>query len=129
MVQYILRRMLWAIFLFLAVTFVTYVIFFVTPADPARLAAGQGATPAAGGEGGRAAAPERPGLWKQYGLFLKQLVVHQSLGESFVNRRDVNEIVLSAAPVTASLVFGGAVFWLSFCAPGRQSSRRAGRAR
>src|SRR5687768_13185422 len=113
MLQYILRRLLWAIFLFVAVTIVTYVIFFVTPADPARLAAGQGATPA---EVERVASRlhlDEP-LWKQYGIFVKELVVHQSLGESFVNRRDVTDVVLQAAPVTASLVFGGAFFWLLF---------------
>ena len=113
MVQYILRRILWAIFLFAAVTIVTYVIFFVTPADPARLAAGQGATPAEGERVADRLHLNDP-LWKQYGIFVKQLVVHQSLGESFVNRRDVTEVVLQAAPVTASLVFGGAVLWLTF---------------
>ena len=46
MLQYLIRRILWAIVLFIAVTLVTYVIFFITPSDPARLAAGQGATPA-----------------------------------------------------------------------------------
>ena len=113
MVQYILRRLLWAIFLFVAVTVVTYVIFFVTPADPARLAAGQGATPAEVERVADRLHLNDP-LWKQYGIFVKQLVVHQSLGESFVNRRDVTEVVLQAAPVTASLVFGGAVLWLTF---------------
>ena len=113
MVQYILRRLLWAIFLFVAVTIVTYVIFFVTPADPARLAAGQGATPAEVERVAERLHLSDP-LWKQYGIFIKQLVVHQSLGESFVNRRDVTEVVLQAAPVTASLVFGGAVLWLTF---------------
>ena len=113
MVQYILRRLLWAIFLFAAVTVVTYVIFFVTPADPARLAAGQGATPAEVERVADRLHLNDP-LWKQYGIFVKELVVHQSLGESFVNRRDVTEVVLQAAPVTASLVFGGAVLWLTF---------------
>ena len=113
MLQYILRRLLWAIFLFAAVTVVTYVIFFVTPADPARLAAGQGATPAEVERVADRLHLNDP-LWKQYGIFVKQLVVHQSLGESFVNRRDVTEVVLQAAPVTASLVFGGAVLWLTF---------------
>jgi peptide/nickel transport system permease protein len=113
MVQYILRRLLWAIFLFAAVTVVTYVIFFVTPADPARLAAGQGATPAEVERVADRLHLNDP-LWQQYGIFIKELVVHQSLGESFVNRRDVTEVVLQAAPVTASLVFGGAVLWLTF---------------
>ncbi len=45
MFHFLVRRLLWALVLFLAVTVVTYVIFYVTPSDPARLAAGQGASP------------------------------------------------------------------------------------
>jgi len=43
---------------------------------------------------------------------LKRLVVDRSLGKSFVTRQDVNHVVGQAAPVTASLVFGGAILWL-----------------
>ena len=45
MLQYLIRRVLWAVVLFLCVTVVTYVIFFVIPANPAQLAAGKAATP------------------------------------------------------------------------------------
>ena len=45
MARYLIRRLLWALVLFIAVTFVTYVSVFVVPANPARLAAGQSATP------------------------------------------------------------------------------------
>jgi peptide/nickel transport system permease protein len=48
---------------------------------------------------------------------MKQLVIDGSLGRSFVNRQDVNDIVRSAAPVTATLVFGGAVLWLLVSIP------------
>jgi len=44
--RFIARRLMWAVFLFVAVTFITYVIFFVAPNDPAKLAAGKAATPA-----------------------------------------------------------------------------------
>jgi len=56
-------------------------------------------------------------IWKQYVLFLWSLVGHGSLGYSFVNRQPVNAIVGRDAPVTASLVFGGAVFWLALSIP------------
>jgi peptide/nickel transport system permease protein len=116
MLRFIIRRLLWAVFLFFAVTFVTYLIFFVTPADPARLVAGQGASPEEVQRVAERLHLNDP-LWKQYGYFIKQLVVEQSLGESFKTREDVNEIVLRAAPVTASLVFGGAIFWLTLSIP------------
>jgi peptide/nickel transport system permease protein len=112
MLRYLIRRILWAVFLFVVVTFVTFVIFFMTPANPARLLCG-------GDKATREcilSATKYLGLDKpipvQYWRFLKQLVVHQSLGTSFVQRSSVNSIVASAAPVTASLVFGGAVLWL-----------------
>jgi peptide/nickel transport system permease protein len=116
MLRFIIRRLLWAIFLFFAVTFVTYLIFFVTPADPARLVAGQGASPEEVQRVAERLHLNDP-LWKQYGYFIKQLVFEQSLGESFKTREDVNTIVLRAAPVTASLVFGGAIFWLTLSIP------------
>jgi peptide/nickel transport system permease protein len=116
MLRFIIRRLLWAAFLFIVVTFVTYLIFYVTPADPARLVAGQGASPA---EVQKVA--ERlhlnDNIFQQYGYFLKQLVFEQSLGESFKTRQDVNDIIAARAPVTASLVFGGAIFWLTLSIP------------
>jgi peptide/nickel transport system permease protein len=116
MLTYLIRRLLWALFLFFAVTIVTYVIFYVTPSDPARLAAGQGASPTQVQKVADELHLNDP-LWKQYGLFLKQLVVEQSLGTSFVNREDVNDVIARAAPVTASLVFGGAILWLTLSIP------------
>ena len=116
MLRYLIRRVLWAVVLFLAVTVVTYVIFYVTPSDPARLAAGQGATAADVQRVAERLHLDEP-VWEQYGRFLWQLVGEQSLGESFVNRQDVNDIVLRAAPVTAALVFGGAIFWLALSLP------------
>ena len=116
MVQYLIRRLLWAIVLFLAVTVVTYVIFYITPADPARLAAGQGATPEDVQRVAERLHLDEP-VWQQYGRFLWQLVGEQSLGTSFVNREEVNDIVMRGAPVTAALVFGGAIFWLTLSIP------------
>ncbi len=100
----------------IAVTMVTYVIFFMVPANPARLAAGQAATPERVAE-----VEERLGLndpvYVQYVKFLKRLVVERSLGESFVDRRPVNDEIFAAAPVTASLVFGGMFFVLLIAIP------------
>jgi len=42
--RYLIRRLMWAFVLFVAVTVVTYIIFYAIPADPARLACGQRAT-------------------------------------------------------------------------------------
>ena len=47
------------------------------------------------------------------GLHIKE----PSLGRSFTNRQSVNDIVGQAAPVTASLVFGGAIVWMLIALP------------
>ncbi len=116
MLQFLIRRIFWAIFLFLVATIVTYLIFWVIPAHPEALAAGKSATPADIARVKHFLHLDEP-LWRQYLRFLWNLVGHQSLGESYVTRRDINSIIGQDAPVTASLVFGGAVFWLSLSIP------------
>ena len=116
MAQFLIRRIFWAIFLFLVATIITYLIFWVIPSDPAALAAGRSATPADIARVRHFLHLDEP-IWKQYLRFVWQLVRHGSLGQSFVNRQSVDSIIGKDAPVTASLVFGGAVLWLSLSIP------------
>jgi peptide/nickel transport system permease protein len=48
---------------------------------------------------------------------LWNLIAHQDLGRSFANRVSVNYYIKQDAPVTASLVFGAAIFWLAISIP------------
>jgi len=116
MMQFLIRRLFWAIFLFFVATIITYLIFWVIPADPAAIAAGKSAT-AADIERVRHYMHLDEPIWRQYLRFVWILVRHGSLGQSFVNRQPVDTIIGKDAPVTASLVFGGAVFWLSLSIP------------
>jgi len=116
MFRYLVRRILWAIVLFIAVTMVTYVIFYIIPANPARLACGQRATQDCIDRAAKFLGTDRP-IYIQYGKFLKRLVVDHSLGRSFTNRQDVNHVIAEAAPVTASLLFGGVVVWMMLAVP------------
>lgn len=122
MFRYLVRRTLWAIVLFLVIMFVTFVIFFMAPNDPARAVCG--------GDQARPQclelATEKLGLDKpihvQYGKFIGRLLpvsykggLHfktPNLGTSFATSQEINERIVQAAPVTASLVFGGAVLWM-----------------
>jgi peptide/nickel transport system permease protein len=114
--RYLVRRLLWACVLFIAVTFVTYVIFFVIPADPARLLAGKNPTEEQIAKIRHSLGLDQP-VPVQYAKFLKRLVIDRSLGESYSTQESVNDIVKSAAPVTASLVFGGAIVWMLIALP------------
>src|SRR5262245_55930877 len=111
MFQYLVRRILWAIVLFLVITMVSYVIFFIIPADPAKLACGQRASPECIKNASEHLGLNKP-VYYQYYRFLERLVIHHDLGKSYFNRQSVNTTVVNAAPVTASLVFGGAILWM-----------------
>jgi peptide/nickel transport system permease protein len=126
MLRYLVRRFLWAVVLFLAVTLVTYVIFFIIPANPAKLVCGRSCGPKDIARAEHFLGIDKP-VYIQYKRFLERLMPISftapphfktpSLGKSFTTRRDVNQVVLRAAPVTASLIFGGAVLWLLIALP------------
>jgi peptide/nickel transport system permease protein len=114
--RFLIRRVFWAIFLVFAVTVVTYAIFFLLPTDPARLAAGRGASLDSIERVRRLLHLDEP-VWKQYGRFVWNLIAHQSLGTSFINRASVKTMIENGLPVTASLVVGGAILYLTVSIP------------
>jgi len=116
MIRYLIRRVLWACVLFIVITMVSYVIFFIIPVNPAALACGQRATADCIENAKKNLKLDAP-VYEQYGNFLWQLVGHQNLGKSYFNRQSVNETVMNAAPVTASLVLGGAILWMLIALP------------
>ncbi len=116
MTKFVVHRLFWAVFLFFVATVITYLIFWVIPTDPAALAAGKSATPADIARVRHFLHLDEP-LWRQYLRFLWNLVGHGSLGTSFVNRQSVDSMIAKDAPVTASLVFGAAIVWLTLSIP------------
>jgi peptide/nickel transport system permease protein len=104
------------------ITFVTFVIFFMAPNNPARAVCG--------GDQARPdcirLATEKLGLdkpiYEQYRRFIGRLMpvgygggLHlktPSLGTAYATSEELNQTIIKAAPVTASLVIGGAVLWM-----------------
>ena len=126
MYRYLIRRLLWAGVLFLSVTVVSYIIFFLVPAEPARLIAGPQAPPDQVERVRKQMGLDDP-VVVQYGRFLGAMMPVSfdggfhlkapSLGRSYATRQPVTEIIKDAAPVTASLVFGGAILWMLIAVP------------
>jgi peptide/nickel transport system permease protein len=114
--RYLIRRVGWAIALFFAATFATFLIFYVVPEDPARVVAGRSATPAQVAEARHYIGTDRP-IVVQYYRFIKRITVDRSLGQSFITRQSVNGTVFAAARKTASIVIGGAILWLIVSIP------------
>lgn len=121
MLAYVIRRLLWAGVLVVAMTFVTFVILFKIPNDPARFLV-PNQNPA---EYQLEAARKKLGVdqpfFVQYGRFLWR-VAHLDLGYSYasIGQRDpvpVTQELRDAIPVTASLLVGAAVLWLVIAIP------------
>ncbi len=124
--RYLIRRLLWAVVLFWAVTVVSYVLFYIIPADPAKQACGQACTQQDVKRVAHRLGVDRP-IYVQYGKFVGRLMPFSfrggphfktpSLGDSYYNRQPVNTLVLQAAPVTATLIFGAVIVWLLMSIP------------
>jgi peptide/nickel transport system permease protein len=112
MLAYLVRRILWAGVLFLAITAVTYILFFVLPVQRQQAVR---RTEFAATDVRQELNINGP-VYEEYAKFLSR-TVHGNLGYSFVNRQSVNQILGAAAPVTAWLVLGGAFLWLLVAIP------------
>jgi peptide/nickel transport system permease protein len=100
--------------MFLAVTVVTFIIFFVIPSEDDQASLGRG-----GADVDVRTTVQIDGpLYKEYAEFLQRIVTQGSLGNSWVMRgQEVNDILVRAAPVTLSLVLGGALLWMLIAIP------------
>ena len=71
--RYIIRRLLWVVFVLLVISFITYFIFFkLPPGDPATRFAGKQPTPALVEEVKKQFGLDKPFI-VQYGLFVKRV--------------------------------------------------------
>jgi peptide/nickel transport system permease protein len=112
MLTYLVRRLLWGVVLFLAITVVTYILFFVLPVQRQQAVR---RTEFAATDVRQELRINGP-VYEEYAKFLSR-TVHGDLGHSFVNRESVTQILREAAPVTAWLVLGGAFLWLLVAIP------------
>jgi peptide/nickel transport system permease protein len=112
--SFLLRRFAWMVVMFLSTTVVTFVIFFVIPSEDDQASLGQGGSDV----DVRTAVQIDGPLYEEYFEFLRKIATAGSLGESWVLRgQEVNELLVRAAPVTLSLVLGGAILWLLIAVP------------
>jgi peptide/nickel transport system permease protein len=110
---YVARRLAAAVLILLGVSFVTFLLIYILPADPARQIAGRAATPDTVASIRAQLGLDQPFL-VQYGRYLGGLV-QGDLGRSYLQRSEVSELirarlpaslVLMAAAIFAELVLG-----------------------
>ena len=108
---YALRRLAGAIATVVAVSFVTFAIFFWAPSDPAARLAGKDASMEDIRRVRRHYGLDRP-WWEQYGRFVGR-AVRGDLGTSYLSKEPVADSIVAALPVTVSLTAGAALLWCS----------------
>lgn len=125
MIRYFLSRLAFgALVLFLLSIFV-FVLFYVSPSDPARIIAGDKATEALMQQIRVNLGLDKPML-QQYFMFLGNLL-QGDLGFSYRSNLPVGDLLVRRIPVTMSLVFGAVVLWLAIGIPiGIASAKRPG---
>jgi len=110
MLRFLAHRLLLGLVVLWIVSVAVFVLFFVTPHDPARLIAGRLATPQTVALVNHRHGLDRP-LPDQYGGFVWR-ALHGDLGYSYYSSAPVRQLLASRLPVTVSLVLGAAVLWL-----------------
>lgn len=113
MLAFVVRRLLWAGLLGVAITLITFLLFFVVP----------GERPSGPGQHGLIepslqAQFDLHGSWPvQYLGFLRHVVLEGDVGMSRVSGIPATQAIAQALPVTASLVIGGTILWLLLAFP------------
>jgi peptide/nickel transport system permease protein len=116
--RYIIRRLLWAIVLLFAASFITFLVFYIFPAsDPALVRAGKQPTPELVETIRHNLGLDKP-WYHQYARYMGDLITKGSFGESYVGSREpVRNELFSRFPTTAYLAVGAAVVWLAMGIP------------
>lgn len=105
MASYLIRRLVQAALILLGVSFITFVLLFVLPADPVRQIAGRSAT-AETVENIRVQLGLDQPFLVQYGRFLAGLL-QGDLGRSYLQKTEVAALIWSRLPATLMLMAAG----------------------
>ncbi|MGH3705340.1 MAG: ABC transporter permease [Agromyces sp.] len=115
MTRFILSRIAFGVLVLFLLSVFVFMLFYVSPSDPARIIAGDKATEELMAQIRANLGLDRP-ITEQYAAFVGNLL-QGDLGYSYRSSMPVSELVVSRIPVTMSLVFGGMVFWLAIGIP------------
>lgn len=105
MAGYFLRRIVQAVLILLGVSFITFFLLYVLPADPVRQIAGRSATAATVENIRQQLGLDQPFI-VQYGRYLAGLV-QGDLGRSYLQKTEVAELIASRLPATLQLMLAG----------------------
>ena len=102
MLAYIVRRLIQSALILLGVSFITFVLLYVLPADPVRQIAGRSATAETVASIRQQLGLDQPFI-VQYGDYLWNLI-NGNLGRSYLQKTEVTDLILSRLPATLQLL-------------------------
>lgn len=122
---YIVRRLISAVLMLVALSMITFLLFNALPSDPALLTCGKACTPQVVAANRHRLGLDQP-LATQYGAFAKGLFVGRTYGEgkvafrchvpclgySFRKGEQVTDLLTARFPVTLEFALGGFVLWM-----------------
>ena len=107
MAAYLIRRLVQAVLILLGVSFITFFLLYVLPADPVRQIAGRSATAETVENIRHELGLDRPFI-VQYARYLGALA-QGDMGRSYLQKTEVAELILSRLPATLLLMLGAIV--------------------
>lgn len=107
MLAYVARRLIQTALILLGISFVTFILLYLVPADPARQIAGRSAT-AATVENIREQLGLNLPFYEQYLRYLGGLL-NGDLGRSYLQKTEVSTLIASRLPASL-LLMAGAIF-------------------
>ncbi|MDZ7705539.1 MAG: ABC transporter permease [Trueperaceae bacterium] len=110
LLNYLLRRFLQALGVLVGISFVTFLLLYFLPADPARMVAGRSATPETVEQIRRELGLDQP-FPQRYASYLWGLV-QGDMGRSYVQKAAVSDIIASRFIPTLQLALAGILFEL-----------------
>ena len=102
MLKFTMKRLVYLVLVLVGVSFLVFLLLYMTPGDPVRMMLGESATPEAQAELRLELGLDDPFL-VQYGRYIKNIVVHQDLGTSYSTRRPVLDGIMTVFPNTVKL--------------------------
>lgn len=125
MIRYFLSRLGFGVLVLFLLSVFVFLLFYVSPSDPARIIAGDKATEALMAQIRVNLGLDKP-MIQQYFMFLGNLL-QGDLGFSYRSNMPVGDLLVRRIPVTMSLVFGAVIVWLAIGIPiGISSAKRPG---
>ena len=104
MAAYLSRRLVQSLLILLGVSFITFLLLFVLPADPVRQIAGRSATPETVENIRKQLGLDQP-FFVQYSRYLWGLV-QGDLGRSYLQKTEVAALIMARLPATLLLMLG-----------------------